>query len=95
MSKRNLFLCFDAFGTLFKPAEPVAKQYADVARQFGLRVNDAQVTASFREAFKREAKVHPNYGKATGMGAQTWWTNVCQMILPYRCDQAIEPEYHY
>lgn len=29
-------ITFDAFGTLFTPREPIAKQYSDVARQLGL-----------------------------------------------------------
>lgn len=27
-------------------------------------------------AFKREAKANPNYGKANGLNAEKWWTNV-------------------
>jgi hypothetical protein len=33
---RNLLLCFDAFGTLFKPRYPIEQQYGDVARSLGL-----------------------------------------------------------
>lgn len=36
MPHRNLLICFDAFGTLFKPRYPIAQQYGDVARSFGL-----------------------------------------------------------
>ena len=77
MAKPNLLLCFDAFGTLFKPKRPVAEQYAEVARQCGLTgFNDQDVQSCFRTAFKEEAKQNPNYGKATGLGATKWWTNV-------------------
>lgn len=75
---RNLLLCFDAFGTLFKPRRPVAEQYAAVARQCGLDGLAAeQLQASFKAAFSRESKAHPNYGKASGLNAEQWWTNVC------------------
>ncbi|KAK4493980.1 hypothetical protein PRZ48_015166 [Zasmidium cellare] len=79
MSARNLLLCFDAFGTLFKPRLPVAQQYADVARSLGLSgfTND-DVAASFKTAFKQEAKQNPNYGKANGMNPEKWWTNIIQ-----------------
>ncbi len=72
-----MLLCFDAFGTLFSPKQPIVQQYGDVARQCGLGgFSDEQLQASFRAAFKSEAKAHPNYGKASGMGAVKWWTNV-------------------
>ena len=29
-----------------------------------------------RTAFKKESKQNPNYGKATGLGAEKWWSNV-------------------
>lgn len=49
MYRRNLLICFDAFGTLFKPRRPVEQQYAEVARSFGLRgFSDEDVKASFR-----------------------------------------------
>ncbi|KAK4038875.1 hypothetical protein C8A01DRAFT_17109 [Parachaetomium inaequale] len=77
MGRRNLLLCFDAFGTLFSPKRPIAEQYAAVARQCGLDgFGTEDVQASFKAAFSSETKAHPNYGKASGMGAPTWWTNV-------------------
>lgn len=77
MVRPNLLLCFDAFGTLFRPKRNVALQYAEVARQCGLtNFSDDDLRASFAAAFKREAKANPNYGRATGLGATQWWTNV-------------------
>ncbi|KAI1024618.1 hypothetical protein LB503_007231 [Fusarium chuoi] len=77
MSKRNLLLCFDAFGTLIRPVRPVAQQYADVARQCGFtNFNDDELQAAFKSSFKQESKKNPNYGKETGLGATNWWTNV-------------------
>lgn len=55
MSKRNLLICFDAFGTLFRPRKPIAKQYGEVARSFGLGgFSDDDVHASFRNGGRRE-----------------------------------------
>lgn len=30
-------------------------------------------------AFKHESKQNPNYGKATGLGAEKWWGNVSDL----------------
>ncbi|OAA67827.1 HAD-like domain protein [Niveomyces insectorum RCEF 264] len=77
MAKRNLLLCFDAFGTLFHIKRPIEQQYGAVARQYGLSgFSDDQLRDSFRLAFRAESKSHPNYGKQNGMGATRWWSNV-------------------
>lgn len=79
-SKRNLLLCFDAFGTLFTPGVPVPVAYAKAAARHGIDCGDTvhanAVAASFKAAFKQESKAHPNYGKAAGLGAEKWWGNV-------------------
>lgn len=77
LPKRNLLICFDAFGTLFSPKRPVAHQYAEVASSIGPRqFTEDEVQSSFKIAFKSELKQNPNYGKATHMTPETWWTNV-------------------
>ncbi|KAI5251015.1 hypothetical protein E4T42_04625 [Aureobasidium subglaciale] len=89
--KRNLLLCVDAFGTLFRPRSPIAEQYGTAARGMGVKISDDEVAKSFRSgkrvddkrlmqinlaAFKEVSKAYPNYGKATDMGARQWWTEV-------------------
>ncbi|KAK1834880.1 Haloacid dehalogenase-like hydrolase domain-containing protein 3 [Podospora conica] len=76
--RRHLLLCFDAFGTLFRPQLPIAEQYASAARESGLAdtITAAQVQKTFKAAFASQSKLHPNYGRASGMGAEKWWTNV-------------------
>ncbi|RGP60525.1 putative hydrolase protein [Fusarium sporotrichioides] len=77
MSKRNLLLCFDAFGTLIRPVKPVAQQYAQVARQCGLiDFSDQELQSTLISTIKQESKKNPNFGKETGLGATKWWTNV-------------------
>lgn len=50
MPKRNLLICFDAFGTLFKPKRPIAQQYGEVARSLGLGgFSDEELQSSFRK----------------------------------------------
>ncbi|KAK7947902.1 uncharacterized protein PG986_008788 [Apiospora aurea] len=76
-AKPNLLLCFDAFGTLFKPRHTVALQYAEVARQCGFTgFTDGELQSTLKTAIKDESKKNPNYGKVTGLGATKWWTNV-------------------
>jgi len=85
MARPHLLLCFDAFGTLFRPKRSVAQQYAEVARQCGVTgFSDSELEASLKLAFKDEAKRNPNYGRATGLGATKWWTNVRSEPTPVR-----------
>lgn len=49
MSKKNLLLCLDAFGTIFSPKRPIAEQYAEVARTFGIESDAKDVGASFKK----------------------------------------------
>jgi hypothetical protein len=46
--KRNLLLCVDAFGTLFRPRSPIAEQYGSVARGMGVQVSDDEVAKAFK-----------------------------------------------
>lgn len=46
--KRNLLLCVDAFGTLFRPRSPIAEQYGSVARGMGVKISDEEVAKSFK-----------------------------------------------
>ncbi|KAL8795445.1 MAG: hypothetical protein Q9195_002034 [Heterodermia aff. obscurata] len=49
-SKPGILLTLDAFGTLFTPREPIAKQYGDAARRRGLRgFSNDDVGSSFRK----------------------------------------------
>lgn len=51
---KRLILTLDAFGTLFRPREPVFKQYADLARRHGLSgFTDEQVGQSFKNGQSR------------------------------------------
>ena len=92
MSKKNVLICFDAFGTLFTPRKPVAQQYSEVARSFGLGgFIDDDIAQSFKKAFKHESKANPNYGKKTGMGAEKWWVNVSRISLLHVSNHLVHP----
>lgn len=84
-AKKNLLLCFDAFGTLFKPNLPISRAYAEAAIRHGVKCGGhdpaANVGREFKRAFKEVSKSHPNYGKTTGLGAEKWWRNVSQCMF--------------
>lgn len=84
-ARKNLLLCLDAFGTLFTPSVPVPVAYARAAAQHGIDCGDTEnareVGARFKDAFKDESKRNPNYGRATGLGAEKWWGNVSVLSL--------------
>lgn len=80
--KKRLIITFDAFGTLFRPREPIAVSYARIARECGLSgFSDAQINKRFRSAFKQESWNNPNYGKERRIGAPQWWSNVCSILF--------------
>ncbi|KAF2235415.1 hypothetical protein EV356DRAFT_514230 [Viridothelium virens] len=91
--KKNLLLCFDAFGTLFTPKSPIPQQYGEVARRHGLYgFTEDQLETAFRKAFKEESKERPNYGKAVGMAAPEWWGNIIKKTFqPFLKDTPIPP----
>lgn len=90
--KPNLLLCFDAFGTLFSPKGGVARQYAEVARQCDVTgFSDKELKSRLLEAIKDEREKNPNYGKATGLGATRWWTNVSKIPELFHTNQLYIP----
>jgi hypothetical protein len=80
--KKNLLLCLDAFGTLFTPCIPIPVAYAHAAASHGINVGDpnnpSDVSSRFKSAFKTASQENPNYGKATGMGAEKWWGSIIE-----------------
>jgi hypothetical protein len=82
--KKNLLLCFDAFGTLFQPTKPIGTQYRKVARRHGIycpvdQSRDTTVMDAFNRAFKEQSILYPNYGKAIDMEIREWWAGVCYL----------------
>lgn len=74
-------MCFDAFGTLFKPNTPIPRAYAQAAFRHNIirdesRNPELTFAKDFKRAFKEATTTNPNYGKATGLGAEKWWSNV-------------------
>jgi hypothetical protein len=88
LGQKNLLLAFDAFGTLYTPNIPIPQAYGRTALRHGVRcapqkpedqmtLEDFEpVKKSFGRAFKAESARNPNYGRATGLGAEKWWASV-------------------
>ncbi|KAI4648404.1 uncharacterized protein J4E79_010026 [Alternaria viburni] len=96
--RKNLFLCLDAFGTLFTPTKPIPITYAEAALKHGIVINTpepaTQVSSSFKSAFKQLSSEHPNYGRATGMGAEKWWAKVIkETFTPFLAPNQTLPKY--
>ncbi|KAF3923281.1 hypothetical protein ABW21_db0201942 [Orbilia brochopaga] len=93
----DLLITVDAFGTLYEPRRPVSEQYVDVAAQCGLEGLDvAAVEKSFLQAFREVRNAHPNYGRATGMTAQTWWAQITEKTFAplLAAHQSVPPDLH-
>lgn len=85
-SQKNLFIAFDAFGTLFSPRAPIGAQYGEVARKNRIckDVSDDEIMNNFKKAFKHNAKERPNYGKEVGMDPTAWWSSIItQTFTPF------------
>lgn len=66
MAKRNLLVCFDAFGTLFKPKRPIEQQYGEVARSLGLSgFTDDELKTSFRAGERYNCGLADSFGSET------------------------------
>ena len=93
--RKNLFLCLDAFGTLFTPSQPIPVTYAQIALRHGISTDSpTQVSSSFKSAFKHLSSEHPNYGLATGMGAEKWWAKVItDTFTPFLAPNQTFPKY--
>lgn len=72
LASRNLLICFDAFGTLFTPKLPIAKQYGNVARSFGLTgsFTDEDVGRAFKVG---EADLFFCTAVMDGRCSVVWW----------------------
>lgn len=66
---------FDAFDTLVRPVTPPYMQYAQAARNAGLKVKDEHVKTAFKQAFTETSIEFPNYGLESDSihSPDDWW----------------------
>ena len=93
-AKKNLLLCFDAFGTLYQPNIPIPRAYAQAAIKHGLksksRYPEGEVERMFKPMLKSYLQRNPNYGKATGLGAEKWWSNVSRFLVDLYLNDSLQ-----
>ncbi|KAL2090967.1 hypothetical protein ACEWY4_013230 [Coilia grayii] len=70
------WVLWDVKDTLLKVRRSVGEQYCGEASRLGLELPPSQVEAAFRQAYRRQAKLYPNYGTAQGLGGHRWWVAV-------------------
>ena len=72
---KTVVVTLDALGTIYKFKEPVAVQYARIAKQCGFKAKYTieDLNKSFRKAFKLVSKEYPNYGHGTLDSPELWW----------------------
>ncbi|KIV89151.1 hypothetical protein PV10_08743 [Exophiala mesophila] len=81
----------DALGTLYGFRQPVATQYAEVARQCGLRdqIDPKSLNVAFKDAFKRANHTYPNYGKSSLSNPEQWWS----LLVNDAFSQVVKPDH--
>lgn len=79
-NRKKLFLCLDAFDTLFTPSIPIPTAYAHAASRHGIHVPSTQsLASSFKASFKQTSKNYPNYGKHTPvLSPEKWWGTIIE-----------------
>ncbi|XP_028825837.1 haloacid dehalogenase-like hydrolase domain-containing protein 3 [Denticeps clupeoides] len=78
------WVLWDVKDTLLKVRLSVGEQYCSEARRAGLALHPAQLHAAFRQAYRQQAALHPNYGVAQGLGGERWWVAVVRSTFA-RC----------
>lgn len=81
----------DALGTLYGFRKSVVSQYAEVARQCGLRdqIDPHSLDVAFQDAFKRTNRAHPNYGKSSLSSPEQWWS----LLVNDAFAQVVKPDH--
>lgn len=70
------WVLWDIKDTLLKVRHSVGEQYCNEAKRAGLQLPAMQVETAFRQAYRQQSRLYPNYGIAQGMNGQVWWTGL-------------------
>ncbi|XP_067316231.1 haloacid dehalogenase-like hydrolase domain-containing protein 3 [Pseudorasbora parva] len=70
------WVLWDVKDTLLKVRRSVGEQYCSEAERAGLKLPATQVETAFRQAYRQQSRLFPNYGRAQGMDSQVWWTGL-------------------
>src|SRR4051812_6511076 len=76
---------FDAHGTLIVPYPSVGTIYAEVARQYGLERDSAELDAGFKAAFRQTREEWCSFGRAAygadDQDARRFWIRVVELTF--------------
>ncbi|XP_005099104.1 haloacid dehalogenase-like hydrolase domain-containing protein 3 [Aplysia californica] len=64
----------DVTNTLIRVAGSPGRQYAYVARKYGVDIDETLLTGIFLKEYKSYTKKYPNFGVMDGMPANIWWS---------------------
>ncbi|XP_069842376.1 haloacid dehalogenase-like hydrolase domain-containing protein 3 [Dendropsophus ebraccatus] len=73
---RLQLLTWDVKDTLLRLRHPVGQRYQAEAKSRGLQVDSALLESSFRQVYRQQCRVFPNYGLSQGMTSRWWWQDV-------------------
>ncbi|KAM8934353.1 haloacid dehalogenase-like hydrolase domain-containing protein 3 [Pelodytes ibericus] len=88
------YLTWDIKDTLLRLRLPVGHQYHAEAKKHGLRISPDSLERSFRQAYRAQSRLFPNYGLTQGMTSQQWWLDVVSQtfrLSGVRDEQFIHP----
>ncbi|XP_052414698.1 haloacid dehalogenase-like hydrolase domain-containing protein 3 [Carassius gibelio] len=95
------WVLWDVKDTLLKVRRSVGEQYCLEAERAGLKVPAAQLETAFRQTYRQQLRLFPNYGRAEGMNSQVWWTGLvrdtfaqCAVDDPALLDSLAHNLYH-
>ncbi|KAJ2371109.1 Haloacid dehalogenase-like hydrolase domain-containing protein 3 [Coemansia sp. RSA 2607] len=88
-------ITFDIFDTLYRPAIPVSRVYAEPLWNQGIKVDEQSVARAFVQAFKQTHTEYPNYGREFNLTSSDWWTLVINRTWTNAgVDLSIYPDLH-
>uniref|UniRef100_A0A671QNK8 Haloacid dehalogenase-like hydrolase domain-containing protein 3 n=1 Tax=Sinocyclocheilus anshuiensis TaxID=1608454 RepID=A0A671QNK8_9TELE len=95
------WVLWDVKDTLLKVRRSVGEKYCSEAERAGLELPAAQLETAFRQAYRQQSRLFPNYGRAQGMNSQVWWTGLvrdtfarCAVDDPALLDRLANNLYH-
>ncbi|KAE8582089.1 hypothetical protein XENTR_v10019941 [Xenopus tropicalis] len=83
-------ITWDIKDTLLRVRVPVGQQYFAEAKRQGLCMDPGSLETSFRNAYRTQSRLFPNYGLAQGMDSRQWWLDV--VLQTFRLSGAEDDE---
>ena len=82
LSEKNYrAIFFDAGGTLFKPHPSVGAVYAQVAKRYGMVVQEKEIERLFREEFARRDRLASPRAHSNEKNEKIWWKDLVKNVF--------------